>query len=133
MTPAQRYGLRLAQQQSSPLRRCIVVGVVLVISIIGIVQAFARDPDGRYVGSPYADWFKSQHNSTGQWCCDEADGHYYDGNYTLNPDGSVTIGAGDGARTLPAYMALKGPNPTGRAVWWGFGDVDFCFAPGTLS
>jgi hypothetical protein len=34
-------------------------------------------------------------------------------------------------------MVLKGPNPTGHAVWWylevGSQHRDYCFAPGTLS
>lgn len=100
-------------------------------------QASARDPGGRYAGSPYSEWFKSQHNEKGEWCCDKSDGHYYDGAYTLNQDGSVTVGEGKSAKTLPNYMVLKHPNPTGRAVWWYIdtdaGHVDYCFAPGSLS
>jgi hypothetical protein len=82
-------------------------------------------------------WFKDQHNAQGQWCCDESDGHPFYGAYTINKDGSVSINAPDGTHTLPAYMVLKGPNPTGHAVWW-YLDVngrhsDYCFAPGTLT
>lgn len=82
-------------------------------------------------------WFTSQHNAQGQWCCDESDGHAFFGSYTLNEDGSVTLHLAAGARTLPDYMVLKGPNPTGHAVWWyrdsGSSHTDFCFAPGTLT
>lgn len=82
-------------------------------------------------------WYKQQHNAQGQWCCDESDGHPYFGSYTLNQDGSVTLNLKDGKRTLPAYMVLNGPNPTGHAVWWyletGGSHTDFCFAPGTLT
>lgn len=82
-------------------------------------------------------WFKNQHNAQGQWCCDESDGHPFYGDYTINEDGSVTIQGPDGARTLPAYMVLKGPNPTGHAVWWytraGGQHRDYCFAPGMLT
>ncbi|HZD90951.1 MAG TPA: hypothetical protein VE224_12690 [Pseudolabrys sp.] len=82
-------------------------------------------------------WYKSQHNAQGQWCCDKSDGHPYFGTYTMNKDGSVTLDLKQGKRTLPAYMVLGGPNPTGHAVWW-YLDVaghhtDFCFAPGTLT
>lgn len=111
------------------LAGAICVGLFLCM----LLPAFARDPDGRYAGSPFAEWFKAQYNEKGQWCCDESDGHYYDGDYKLNDDGSVTIGT----VTLPSYMVLKHPNPTGRAVWWyidGYGGrMSFCFAPGTLS
>jgi hypothetical protein len=82
-------------------------------------------------------WYKGQHNAQGQWCCDEADGHPYFGSYALNQDGSVTLDVAGGKRTLPAYMVLSGPNPTGHAVWWyletGGSHTDFCFAPGTLT
>lgn len=99
--------------------------------------ASARDAGGRYGNSPYAEWFKNQHNSQGQWCCDESDGHRYDGAYKLNDDGSVTVELDGKAHVLPKHMVLTGPNPTGYAVWWfsetGWGHTDYCFAPGTLS
>lgn len=82
-------------------------------------------------------WFEQQHNARGQWCCHEADGHPFYGVYKINPDGSVTVQLRGGSRTLPAYMVLHGPNPTGHAVYWyrDYGSVrlDYCFAPGTLS
>lgn len=83
-------------------------------------------------------WYRSQRNAQGQWCCDESDGHPYHGSYTLNKDGSVTLDlAGGKKHTIPAYMVITGPNPTGHAVWWylesGSNRTDFCFAPGTLT
>ncbi len=82
-------------------------------------------------------WYKGQHNAQGQWCCDKSDGHPFFGSYTLNKDGSVTLQLASGPRTLPDYMVIKGPNPTGHAVWWyletGDNHTDFCFAPGTLT
>lgn len=82
-------------------------------------------------------WYKGQHNAQGQWCCDKSDGHPFFGNYTLNKDGSVTLHLERGDHTLPEYMVIKGPNPTGHAVWWyldaGDSHTDFCFSPGTLT
>ena len=81
-------------------------------------------------------WFKQQHNAQGQWCCDESDGHPYYGDYTMNADGSITLEKDGSALTIPAFMVLKGPNPTGHSVWWyieaGGQHRDYCFAPGTL-
>ncbi len=82
-------------------------------------------------------WFHEQHNAHGEVCCDKSDGHAYFGPYTLNSDGSVSLHLGPGNdRTLPAYMVLKGPNPTGHAVWWyaqsNISHLDYCFAPGPL-
>ena len=81
-------------------------------------------------------WYQQQHNAMGQWCCDKSDGHPFFGDYSFNQDGSVTLKADGDAHTLPSYMVLKGPNPTGHAVWWylevGNQHRDYCFAPGTL-
>lgn len=111
----------------------VAIGALLFI----LAPALARDPDGRYATSSHAEWFKSQHNSEGQWCCDESDGHRYDGAYGFNEDGSVTVSLDGKPHVLPKHMVLTGPNPTGHAVWW-FSDAggvhrDYCFAPGTLS
>lgn len=95
--------------------------------LLGI--AYARDPDGLYNNSPYKDWFSSQSNALGQFCCNEADGHPYLGDYILNHDGSVTLAGG---HVIPTEKVLKGPNPTGHAVWWHIDQTDYCFSPGTL-
>jgi len=83
-------------------------------------------------------WLQAQHNKRGQWCCDKSDGHAFFGTYSLNQDGSVTLHVSkDKTRTIPSYMVLEGPNPTGHAVWWyaEIGDYhrDYCFAPGSLT
>ncbi len=82
-------------------------------------------------------WFKSQFNENGASCCGEADGHRFYGDYNLNADGSVTIYDTDGVHWLPPFMVLKGPNPTGAAIWWKQllpdGTYrDYCFSPGGL-
>lgn len=116
--------------------KCVMVCGVLLFALWS-VAAQARDPDGRYANSPNAAWFKSQHNSEGQWCCDQSDGHFYDGNYSFNPDGSVTVEMDGKPHKIEKSKVLTGPNPTGRAVWWfvttEWGHRDYCFAPGTLS
>jgi len=117
--------------------RQIIAALILVIAAIaGLAFAFsrvahARDPDGRYINAPHSAWFKSQHNSRGEWCCDESDGHRYYGDYAINADGSVTVEG----QTIPKEMVLTGPNPTGAAVWWFLprpdgGKRTYCFAPG---
>ena len=116
--------------------RCVAVcGVAL--AVLWSLAAQARDATGRYVNSPYADWFKSQHNDQGQWCCDQSDGHRFDGDYTVNKDGSVTAFDGGQKYQIPPHMVLKGANPTGGAVWWFIetagGRMSFCFAPGSLT
>lgn len=110
----------------------------LLILLLLCSPAVARDPSGKYANSPYAEWFKSQHNENGTWCCDESDGHPFFGDYKMNDDGSVTIRDEGKEYKLPAHMVLKGANPTGAAVWWFTQNyhgerTSYCFAPGTLS
>jgi hypothetical protein len=117
--------------------------VSLLFALIGLVlaaqHAQARwKPEYAKVDPEIQAWYKSQHNAQGQWCCDESDGHPFFGTYTINNDGSVTLDLAAGKKhTIPAYMVITGPNPTGHAVWWYLetsgNHTDFCFAPGTLS
>ena len=110
----------------------IIVATIIILALAWS-QAYPKDLDGRYADSPNKEWFESQHNSTGQWCCNEADGHLYDGDYKLNQDGSVQVGD----EKIESYKVLKGPNPMGQAVWWyietAFGRTTFCFIPGSLT
>jgi len=82
-------------------------------------------------------WYRAQQNEKGEWCCDNADGHPYFGSYRLTKDGGVELQLEGGRYKIPAYMLLKGPNPTGHAVWWYIdnevGHFDLCFAAGALN
>ena len=107
----------------------LIVGTIIILSLAWS-YAYPKNLNGEYDNSPNKEWFESQHNSTGQWCCNEADGHQYDGDYTMNEDGSVSIGND----RIESYKVLKGPNPMGQAVWWyvegPYGRTTFCFIPG---
>lgn len=109
--------------------------ILLVAWLLGVAEA-RWNPSYEQAPPEVQGWFK-QHNGRGEWCCNESDGHPFYGNYSLNEDGSVTLFYNGTTRTLPAYMVLKGLNPTGHAVWWyldiGETHRDYCFAPGTLS
>ena len=113
--------------------RCLTatLGVGLLASIGAPVYAHWKP---QYAGSPYASWFAQQRNANGTSCCDQADGHFYDGAYTLNRDGSVTVGK----EVIPKSKVLTGANPTGRPIWWYYAFSDgtkstICFIPGTLT
>lgn len=105
------------------------VPVLLICAV-----AHARNLDGRYDDAPYHKWYEQQFNANGGWCCNKADGHPYDGEYTIDPDGGVTLKLKNGPHKIPKYMVLTGPNPTGHAVWWYVEGpdyhTDYCFAPG---
>lgn len=122
--------------------------VYIVIAIIGLAFAawIAAGGAAAKWKPEYANsdpkiraWYRSQRNAQGQWCCDESDGHPFHSRYDINKDGSVTLHLDGGKKhTIPAYMVITGPNPTGHAVWWYLetsdgNHTDFCFAPGTLT
>jgi hypothetical protein len=114
----------------------ILCSLVLLVSALGF--AFAKNLDGRYDNSPNHQWYESQHNSIGGWCCNEADGHEYDGNYTFDADGNVHLSLEGNEVTIEAFKVLHGPNPTGHAVVWyllGYNGMPntFCFIPGSLT
>ena len=120
------------------MRRHVQFAIAIALTSALCAPALARwKPEFGKAAPEVQAWFKNQHNQQGQWCCDESDGHPFFGDYKINEDGSVTIHDGDNPHQLPAYMVLKGGNPTGHAVWW-FTDAggthrDYCFAPGTLT
>jgi hypothetical protein len=110
----------------------------LVFYAFMVLVAHARwRPEFAQNSPEVRNWFQSQHNSRGQWCCSEADGHRFEGNYTPNPDGSVTVWDEGKKYEIDAYKVLNNPNPTGSAIWWFLDTVDgrttYCFAPGSLS
>lgn len=109
----------------------ITLGVVAYLALL----IFPASPEwkGERTDAAQAAWFAAQHNKQGDWCCDKSDGHWYEGDYTFNGDGSVTLKLAEGDHHIDAYKVLDNPNPTGRAVWWHNGaGKDYCFAPGTL-
>jgi len=76
-------------------------------------------------------WFSSQHNKHGGWCCDDADGSEFLGDYTLNADGSVDLDHGGKHHHVEEKLVLDGSNPTGHAVvWTAPSGYIYCFAPG---
>ncbi len=115
------------------------LALAVPLAAAGLMPALAHWKP-QYANNPpeIRHWFQGQYNKRGQWCCDKSDGHAFFGTYEINKDGSVTLHlTGDETRTLPAYMVLHGPNPTGHAVWWyaqvGQMHKDYCFAPGSLT
>lgn len=82
-------------------------------------------------------WFSTQHNSSGEWCCDKSDGHRFEGTYSFKPDGSVIAIDNGMEYVIAAHKVLTGHNPTGGAVWWYIdmegGRQTYCFSPGSLT
>lgn len=106
--------------------------LALLILLVSTDLASARWK-AEYAGSPWANWFSSRYDGHGNYCCDQSDGHFFDGGYEVLKDGSVKISS----EIIPAWKVLSGPNPTHRAIWWYAGKVPgdhttYCFALGPL-
>lgn len=93
--------------------------------------------DPRYASADpaVASWYSSQHNASGEFCCDKSDGHDFYDAYVIDNDGSVEFDADGQHFHLAKDKVLTGPNPTGHAVWWFVANVDgsirsYCFAIG---
>ena len=116
----------------------VVLAIGALLVIVAAVAAQARwKPEYGNVSKAEQAWFAAQHNSQGQWCCDQADGHRFDGEWRFTKEGGVAIRYNGKVYKLPPYMVLKVPNPTGSAAWWfldlaGGEHVDYCVAPGSM-
>ncbi len=117
----------------------VMAAMAVVLALFWMGRASARGGPHEGNSPEVSQWFSAQHNSRGGWCCNDADGHRYYGEYTLNADGSVTIHREQGGDIkIEAWKVLSGPNPTGSAVWWYLNGPTgepstFCFAPGPLT
>jgi hypothetical protein len=126
---------------SKNLREALFYTTIVLAMIAGPFWAgIAHGKGGPREGNDPAisKWFSEQHNSAGGWCCNEADGHRYYGDYVVHSDGTVTIAPGTPDEYhIEAWKVLTGPNPTGGAVWWfnegPSGKNTYCFAPGSLT
>jgi len=108
--------------------RSVLALLVLLLS----VSAEAKwKPEYADLDPKIKEFYHDSHNAKGEWCCDESDGHPYYGNIDFHPDGSITVYRDGQSVTLPDYMVLRKPNPTGHAVWWYNSVRDYCFALGT--
>src|SRR6185503_487820 len=100
-------------------RAMIVIGVYIAVSAVLILLAHAGPSAIPPGASPEIQaWYGKQHNSRGEWCCNESDGHPFYGDYSINEDGSVSVEFDGAPHLIAAELVLKGKNPTGHAVWW---------------
>ena len=96
---------------------------IIAVLVLGVGPAAA----GQWDSAPHHQWYEAQQDCHGGSCCGAADGKAYYGDYTLNKDGSATLGK---TQHVDACRVLRKPNPTGHAVVWTVGPTIFCFAPG---
>lgn len=106
----------------------LLVIAILIVLYITISTAYPHwKPEYSTVSEDIQTWFNSQHNGHGQYCCDQADGERYDGDYTINSDGSVKLANGT---VIENWKVLTSPNPVGHPILWHIGSHVYCFALG---
>jgi hypothetical protein len=121
----------------SSIRFC----VVLVIVLLSLQLAHARDPDGRFANSPLKSWFEKLASGKGP-CCSDADGSVVLDSDWESKDGHYRVRIRDKWWDVPAEALITEPNKVGRTmVWpiyyWSSGSLDRveirCFMPGAMT
>jgi hypothetical protein len=121
----------------SSIRFC----VVLVIILLGLQLAHARDPDGRYANSPLKSWFEKLASGKGP-CCSDADGSVVLDSDWETKDGHYRVRIKNKWWDVPAESVITEPNRFGRTmVWpiyyWKLDSLEHveirCFMPGAMT
>lgn len=121
------------------MRAVLVAGLALAVFLTGFPVALPAQAHFLWLAAddPINLWLGRQHGADGGFCCSVSDAHFYDGPYTLNPDGSISLPLGGEMRTIPKEKVvgnLADPNPTGGAVIWYIDPAwIYCFATGALT
>jgi hypothetical protein len=115
--------------------------VVLVIILVVLQSAYARDPDGRFANSPLKPWFEKLTSGKGP-CCSDADGSVVLDSDWESKDGHYRVRIKDKWWDVPAEAVITEPNKVGRTmVWpiyyWNSNSLDRvdirCFMPGAMT
>jgi hypothetical protein len=115
--------------------------VVLVIILVVLQSAYARDPDGRFANSPLKPWFEKLTSGKGP-CCSDADGSVVLDSDWESKDGHYRVRIKDKWWDVPAEAVITEPNKVGRTmVWpiyyWNSNSLDRidirCFLPGAMT
>ncbi len=128
----------MSDENRNRMFMALAIAPIMLIAVM-VTDLHAKGGPREGNSPEISEWFRSQHNAFGGWCCNDADGHRYYGDYVLNSDGSVTISPGTpDAHHVESYKVLSGTNPTGTAVWWynegqAGAKTTYCFAPGSLT
>lgn len=113
-----------------------VTGLAVLMLSLAAYPGHARDPDGRYAGSPLKEWFDSLKSGKGP-CCSDADGTAVsdvdwesgNGHYRVRIEGDWV--------DVPDEAVITEPNRAGRTMVWpirGYGGLTIrCFMPGSMT
>ncbi|MCP3467016.1 MULTISPECIES: hypothetical protein [unclassified Bradyrhizobium] len=106
----QRFG-SIFNENRNRLFMVIAIALMMLIAVM-VTDSHAKGGPCEGNSPEISEWFSSQHNALGGWCCNDADGHRYYGDYVLNSDGSVTISPGTpDAHQIESYKVLSRHKP----------------------
>lgn len=117
--------------------RAFWIGLALGLLLLYFFPVYARDPDGRYAGSPLKPWFDGLRSEKGP-CCSDADGQVVIDADWESKDGHYRVRLEGAWYNVPDDALLTVPNRDGRTIVWPivFWDGDKktfairCFIPG---
>jgi len=122
--------------------RFIAYAVLSLYLLFSITSIFARDPDGRFAGSPLKPWFDSLRSGKGP-CCSDADGTALSDVDWESKDGHYRVRVEGRWWDVPDEAVLKQPNLYGRTMVWPIpsrhenGQLEKleirCFMPGSMT
>ena len=117
-------------------KRSVTAGLVALLLPLAAYPGHARDPDGRYAGSPLKQWFDNLKSAKGP-CCSDADGTAVsdvdwesgNGHYRVRIEGEWV--------DVPEDAVITEPNRAGRTMVWpirGYLGLSIrCFMPGSMT
>ena len=112
------------------------LAIALLILPLVSHHGYARDPDGRYAGSPLKQWFDSLRSGKGP-CCSDADGSAVSDVDWDSKEGHYRVRLEGEWLDVPEDAVITEPNRVGRAMVWpihGYGGLTIrCFMPGSMT
>ena len=117
-------------------KRSVTAGFVVLLLPLAAYPGHARDPDGRFAGSPLNQWFDTLKSAKGP-CCSDADGTAVsdvdwesgNGHYRVRIEGEWV--------DVPEDAVITEPNRAGRTMVWpirGYLGLSIrCFMPGSMT
>lgn len=113
----------------------VVCGTLLMVSLAS-GPGIARDPDGRYAGSPLKQWFDSLKSGKGP-CCSDADGSAVSDVDWESSSGRYRVRIEGEWHDVPEDAVITEPNRAGRTMVWpirGYQGLSIrCFMPGSMT
>ena len=130
-------GAFIATQNTSSKISAPMITVGIVLCLMWVFSASARDLDGRYAASPLKNWFDKLRSGRGP-CCSDADGTALSDVDWQTKDGHYQVRIGGKWLDVPDDAVIKEPNRAGVTMVWPMKYMDGsiqirCFIAGSMT